>query len=39
MISVSDLAPTLAILGIIIYLQRVRFGKKELFMLVTYITM
>ena len=40
MISVSDLAPALAIPGVIIfqYLQRVRFGKRALFMLVTYIT-
>ena len=32
MISVSDLAPALAILGVIIfqYLQRVRFGKKSI---------
>ena len=39
MISVSDLAPALAILVVIIfqYLQRVRFGEKRvLFMLVTY---
>ena len=40
MISVSDLAPVLAILGAIIFLdlQRVRFGKGALFILVTYIT-
>ena len=40
MISVSDLAPALAILGVIIfkYLQRVGFGKRVLFMLVTFIT-
>ena len=39
-ISVSDLAPALAILWVIIfkYLQCVRFGKIILFMLVTYIT-
>ena len=40
MISVSDLAPASAILEVIIfqYLQRVRFEKRVLFMLVTYIT-
>ena len=39
MISVSDLASALAFLGVIIfyYLQRVLFGKRVLFMLVTYI--
>ena len=40
MISVSDLAPALAILGAItfLYLQRVCFGKRVSFMLLTYIT-
>ena len=40
MISISDLAPALAILGVTMfqYLQCVRFGKRVLFMLVTYIT-
>ena len=40
MISVSELAPALAILKVIIfkYLQRVPFRKRVLFMLVTYIT-
>ena len=40
MIFVSDLAPALAILGVILfqYLQCIRFEKRVLFMLVTYIT-